>query len=128
VTADQAGLGPVLDRTAIAAFRRRIAELDDDIDAARAANDGERAALLDDERDALLTEISTSTGLAGQSRSGGSTDERARVAVRKAIAAAIDRLRTVDPSVARLLDDTISTGFSCRYVPDPDRPVTWQLD
>jgi hypothetical protein len=118
----------VLDRTAIASFRRRIAELGDDINAARAANDGERAAVLGAEREALLTEISTSTGLGGQRRSGGSTDERARVAVRKAIAAAIDKLRTVDPSLARLLDDTVSTGFSCRYEPDPDRPVTWQLD
>jgi hypothetical protein len=128
VAALQGGLGPALDRQAVAAYRRRLAELDEDIDAAREANDGERAARLDAERDVLLAELSSSTGLAGRARSHGSTDERARVAVRKAVAAAIDRLRSADPSLARLLDDTISTGSSCRYEPDPDRPVTWQLD
>ncbi|MFI1379730.1 hypothetical protein [Embleya sp. NPDC020886] len=31
-------------------------------------------------------------------------------------------------SLARLLRDTIHTGASCRYDPDPARPVTWLLD
>jgi hypothetical protein len=43
------------------------------------------------DREVLLNEMSASTGLTGQSRRGGSTDERARVAVRKAITAAIDK-------------------------------------
>jgi hypothetical protein len=55
------------------------------------------------------------------------THERARVAVRKAIAAAIDRITAVDPSLGRLLIDTTSTGASCRYDPDPDRPTRWIL-
>ncbi|MET7457638.1 hypothetical protein ABZT03_38475 [Streptomyces sp. NPDC005574] len=56
------------------------------------------------------------------------TDERARVAVRKAIAAAPDRIQRHDPTLARLLRETIRTGASCRYDPDPGRPVTWLLD
>jgi hypothetical protein len=31
------------------------------------------------------------------------------------------------PATARLLRATVHTGSVCRYEPDPDRPVTWQL-
>jgi len=34
----------------------------------------------------------------------------------------------VDPSVGRLLLDTVSTGTVCRYDPDPGRPTRWVLD
>ena len=56
-----------------------------------------------------------------------SANERARVAVRKAIASAMDRIEHHDPALARLLRDTVHTGASCRYDPDPARPVTWLL-
>ena len=56
------------------------------------------------------------------------TPERARVAVRKAIAAAVGRLGEVDPGLARLLRATVTTGGVCRYDPDPDRPVRWVLE
>jgi hypothetical protein len=50
------------------------------------------------------------------------------VAVRKAIAAAIERITEHDAALGRLLDDCIETGYACRYRPDPARPVTWHLD
>ena len=50
-----------------------------------------------------------------------------RVAVCKAIAAAIDRIAAVDPPSGRLLRDAVSTGTACRYGPDPGRPTTWVL-
>jgi hypothetical protein len=50
------------------------------------------------------------------------------VAVRKAISAAVERIDTLDPALARLLRDTVRTGAVCRYEPDPGRPVTWMLD
>jgi hypothetical protein len=57
----------------------------------------------------------------------GGTAERARVAVRKAIAAALDRIDAADPATARLLRRTMRTGSVCRYEPDPDTPVDWLL-
>jgi hypothetical protein len=57
-----------------------------------------------------------------------SADERARVAVRKAIAAAVARIGAVDAGVERLLRDTVVTGSACRYDPDPGRPVRWVLE
>jgi hypothetical protein len=50
------------------------------------------------------------------------------VAVRKAITAAIGRIGETDPALGRLLRDTVLTGGSCRYDPDPARPVRWVLD
>src|SRR5205085_966854 len=58
-------------------------------------------------------------------RAVGGAAERARVAVRKAVAAAIERIDAVDPGLARLLSDTVRTGASCCYEPDPTRPTTW---
>ena len=125
---EQSDLGPVLDRAALAAYRSRLQSLDHELDDVTATADHGHASRLIAERDALLHEIRAATGLGGRGRSSGSSDERARVAVRKAVATAIDRLRTQDPSVARLLEQTVSTGVTCRYEPDPDRPTVWLLD
>jgi len=80
------------------------------------------------EREALLREVGAATGLAGRRRRFGSADERARVAVRKAISAALARVAQQDAALARLFRDTVRTGTVCRYDPDPARPVTWILD
>jgi hypothetical protein len=80
------------------------------------------------ERDALVQQLAAAAGLGGRARASGATSERARVAVRKAIAAAIERIDAVDPALGRLLRDTVRTGSACRYEPDPARPVVWLLD
>ena len=49
--------GEMLDAQAKDAYRRRLAEIDDDIEQARAIGDGERAAQADAERDFLLREL-----------------------------------------------------------------------
>lgn len=54
--------------------------------------------------------------------------EPARAAVRKAIRAALARLELHDGEVAYALRTTIRTGTSCRYEPDPFRPIEWRLD
>ena len=58
----------------------------------------------------------------------GGSAERARVAVRKAIAAALAQIEQHEPGVARLLRDSVRTGMTCRYEPHPDHPVTWLTD
>src|SRR4051812_39144720 len=120
-------LGPALDPQAMRAYRRRITELDEELDEARSWADPVRIDRLEEERSALLDEIGRATGLGGRPRRVGDADERARVAVRKAIAAALDRIAEGDPVTARLLRDTVRTGGTCRYEPDPGRPVRWVL-
>ena len=119
--------GPVIDQQALAAYRHRLAELEEELAAADRRGDAGRGRRLSAEREALLAQVAAATGLAGRPRRLGGTAERARVAVRKAIAAALARIIEVDPPVGRLLADTVSTGITCRYEPDPDRPVRWLL-
>jgi hypothetical protein len=118
----QPALDPALDRRALAAYRARLDEIDADLDA---GGDTER---LETEREALLGELRAAAGLGRRARVSGGSDERARVAVRKAITAAVERIRGVDASLGRLLDATVTTGTVCCYEPDPDRPAAWRLD
>ena len=53
--------------------------------------------------------------------------ERARADVRRAIRTALARLELHDGEVAHELRTTIRTGATCRYEPDPFRPVEWHL-
>ena len=82
---------------------------------------------LDAERDAPVDELAAATGLRGRPRFTGSSGERARIAIQKAIAAAIGRVASVDQALGRHLRTFIHTGRECRYEPDPDAPYTWIL-
>lgn len=123
--ADLGDLGPSLDEKAKSAYRRRIHELDEAIEQARGWNDPERAALAEIEREAIVRELAAAVGLGGRNRMTGAPAERARVAVRKSIAAAIDRIAEHSLDLALLLRTTVKTGAYCRYTPDPRLPVEW---
>jgi hypothetical protein len=115
---EQSGL-ELLDDEARRAYRTRLEQLDPDDPADDPADDQERAW--------LLGQLGAATGLSGRRRTSGSTDERARVAVRKAIVAALARVAEVDPWLGRHLRDRVRTGTECRYESDPDHPVRWLL-
>jgi tetratricopeptide (TPR) repeat protein len=118
--------GPVLDATAVAAYRRRLAELDEDLVEARTARDTTREERCDAERAALLAELGRAAGFAGRRRSlGSSTTERARKAVGGRLREAIQRIGAVLPELGAHLDRSVTTGTTCRY--DPAEPLTWRL-
>jgi hypothetical protein len=118
----------VIDAQALSAYRARLADIDADLTEAESWADESRASLLRLERAALLDEIGSATGLGDRRRRFSTTQERARIAVRKAIVAALSRVAEHDGSLARQLHDCVRTGSSCRYDPDPARPVAWVLD
>jgi hypothetical protein len=122
---DEGDMGVVLDTAALAAYRHRLGELGTQLDAADRRGDRLQATALTVERDALLAQLRAATGLGGRQRRMGGSAERARVAVRKAIAAALAQIDRHDPGVARLLRDSVRTGMSCRYDPNPEYPVNW---
>ena len=105
----------ILDARALAEYRRRLAELDGDLAEAEQWNDTERASRARTERDFLLRELTSATGIHGRPRRLGSETERARVNVTRAIRAAIDRIRTHNPAAAAHLDQTVRTGTYCSY-------------
>ncbi len=124
---EESGLGPTADRAALNAYRQRLAEIDAELARADEWADVGLSEKFLAEREALLAEVAAATGLGGRARSSGSSAERARVAVRKAIASAIQAIHAADPVVARHLTTHVHTGQQCVYEPDPDRPPTWQL-
>jgi hypothetical protein len=83
--------------------------------------------LLTDEREALLEQLRMATGIGGRGRTTGSSRERARIAVRKAIVAAVTRIAETDPWLGRHLRDHVHTGWECRYDSDPNYPIRWVL-
>ena len=119
--------GEILDARAKAEYRRRLAELEEEVEEARSFADDERAARAEEERDLLVAELSRALGLGGRSRRAASASERARVSVTRAIRAALARVRTESPSLGDHLEQTIRTGTFCSYKPDPRATTDWQL-
>lgn len=118
--------GALLDTRAKEAYRRRLAEIDDDIEQARHLGDLARAAQADAERDFLTRELARAFGLDGRPRRAGSASERARAGVTRALRHAIARIDQHDPRLGAHLRDTIRTGTYCAYVPDQRVPCRWQ--
>jgi tetratricopeptide (TPR) repeat protein len=118
-----ADTGPVLDREALRQYRRRLAELDDALDAALLRGDSKRQAEQTAEREALIEELKRATGLGGRPRRSGSPAEKARVNVTRTIRHAIGELASRAPDLAAHLDESIVTGVSCCYAPRVD--IVW---
>ncbi len=119
--------GQLLDAQAKESYRRRLAEIEEDIDEARALVDPERAEQARAEHDFLVRELSRAVGLGGRDRRVGSAAERGRASVTRAIRQAIVRIRNHNPSLGVHLDRTIRTGTYCVYLPDNRLPVGWTV-
>jgi hypothetical protein len=119
--------GEILDDRAKTAYRRRLDEIDDDLEQARALGDPERAAQADAERDFLVQELSRAVGLGGRDRRAASASERARVGVTRAIRQGIARIGEHHPQLGHHLNRTIRTGTYCAYLPDPRAPAGWKF-
>jgi tetratricopeptide (TPR) repeat protein len=117
--------GEMLDDRAKSAYRRRLAEIEDDIEQARALEDAVREAQADLERDFLIRELARAVGLGGRDRRAASTSERARSGVTRALRQGIARIGEHHPALGEHLDHAVRTGTYCAYVPDPGAPVAW---
>jgi hypothetical protein len=122
---DAGDAGPVLDERAIAAYRRRLRSLQEDLEEAIRDDDLGRLERLQDERDALLGELGAGSGLGGRARRASSATERVRKTVRFRINTALRRIAAVHPELGRHLAHSVRTGTFCRY--DPEQFVRWQL-
>ncbi|MCW2766603.1 MAG: hypothetical protein JWO11_2562 [Nocardioides sp.] len=118
---------PAIDDQARAAYRRRLAEVDEDIEEASRMNDLGRLALAERDRDYLMAELAHAVGLGGRHRMVGGTAERARTSVTRSLRYALVRLTEQHPDLGAHLDRAVRTGMYCSYLPDPVAPVRWDL-
>ena len=119
--------GPVLDEQARSAYRRRLAKLAEQLEAADRAGDPSRSEALQAERQALLAELRKATGLAGRTREVSLEAERARVNVTRTLRATLDRISQAAPRAGAHLQASIRTGRACRYEPGPGGPDGWDV-
>ena len=117
--------GEVLDERAKLAYRRRLAEIEDDVEQARALEDAVREAQADAERDFLVRELARAVGRGGRDRRVASDSERARSGVTRAVRQAIARIGEHHPQLGAHLEHAVRTGTHCSYVPDPVAPAAW---
>lgn len=119
--------GEMLDAQAKADYKRRLQELEDELEEAREVGNEERTEKAQEEIEALGRELKGAIGLAGRDRRAASSTERARIAVTKAIRLALNKIAESDASLGKLLSTSIKTGTVCAYVPDDRFPVHWRL-
>ena len=119
--------GALLDAQAKNAYRRRLAEIDEDLEEARLMRDSGRVVQAEAERDFLIRELSRAVGLSGRGRRAGSASERARVSVTRAVRHAMVRIRKYDPPLGEHLERAIRTGTYCVYLPDSRVTGSWRI-
>ncbi|HUF84251.1 MAG TPA: hypothetical protein VMQ81_06620, partial [Acidimicrobiia bacterium] len=124
-TVVQHDLGEVIDAAARDAYRKRLAEIDGELDEADEHADAAGSGRLIAERDALIEQLTGAYGLGRRTRRTGTTAERARTAVRSRIRDAMRRIDAANPALGRHLARSIRTGTFCVY--RPDQPVDWEL-
>ena len=119
--------GPLLDAQAKAAYRRRLAELHEELDEAERWHDGERVARARLEIDALTRELAAAVGLGGRDRHAASSAERARMSVSKAIRTAVRHIGEHDPELGEHLTRAVRTGTFCAYAPEARAAIRWTV-
>ena len=117
--------GEALDEQAKTTYRRRLAEIEDDIQQARALADDTREAQADAERDFLVRELARAVGLGGRDRRTASASERARSGVTRAVRQGIARIGEHHPDLGEHLNRAVRTGTYCAYVPEPGATAAW---
>lgn len=119
------GADPGLDATAVAGYRRRLADLEDELDEAQRFADTGRADRARDELEAITSHLSAALGLGRRPRQPGDPVERARKTVWRRMRTSIDSIGSQHAALARHLERSLNTGTFCSY--NPEEPVDWSL-
>ncbi|MFI1186573.1 ATP-binding protein [Streptomyces californicus] len=119
LAAAQLGGDPVLDDEAKRRYKQHLDRLDAATDRASARGDARQVEAYDRERRALLDELRTAAGLGGRTRRLGDQTERARKTVTARIRDTLRKLDPLHPALAAHLRESVTTGTTCAYRPDP---------
>jgi hypothetical protein len=119
--------GEWLDAQAKASYRRRLAELREELKVAKSQGRIAQAEAAEREIEALVAELARATGLGGRDRRAASATERARQSVTRTIKSAVNKITEHLPELGHHLARSIKTGTYCCYTPDPHAPITWDF-
>jgi pimeloyl-ACP methyl ester carboxylesterase len=117
---------PLIDQAARAHYKRRIAELETELEDAEERGDAEANAAAREELDALTEALAAAYGLAGRPRRSPDPVERARKAVRRRLRDAMDRVARAHPRLGQHLAVSVRTGVFCAY--EPERDIVWSVE
>ena len=120
----RADLGEVIDDSAKAAYRTRLAALEEELAVAESTGDADGSERAAKEKEFLLAELGAAYGLGGRARRAGDPAERARTTVTSRVRDAIARIDAVLPELGRHLRSSVRTGTYCSY--SPETPTTWE--
>jgi hypothetical protein len=119
--------GELLDSDARSAYQERLRDVGEELAEAERRSDRGWIERLSEERDALEAELVRGFDLRGRPRRAGSANERARLAVSRALRYAIERIAERDASLAEHLRRSVRTGAFCAYAPSPRDLVVWTV-
>jgi len=119
--------GEWLDEQAKASYWHRLAELREELQAAKSQGRIAQAEAAEREIEALVTELARATGLGGRNRRAASATERARQSVSRTIKSAVHKIARHLPELGDHLARSIQTGIYCCYRPDPPVTITWDF-
>ena len=111
--------GELADSRARSHYRQRVEALRSQIDEALEVGADQRAMELQDELDAIITQLARDFGLGGAPRTASSAAQKARLNVTRAVRAATAKLAEALPEAGSALDRSIRTGLFCAYAPEP---------
>jgi class 3 adenylate cyclase len=107
----------VVDAQAKSSYRRRMEELRAALGNVSSLDPSDRSGKLEQEIEALATELERAVGSFGGDPHAASCIARAHLSVTSAIRAAIDQIAEKDASPARFLANSIQIGTFCAYLP-----------
>ena len=119
--------GELLDAQAKIAYKRKAAELTEELEDLRERGEHERAEKVEAEIEFLKRELVRAVGLGGRDRRAGSAAERARLNATRAIKSAIDKIAEHSSSLGDLLERAIRTGYYCSYIAVAPNSLTWRF-
>lgn len=117
--------GEVIDARALAEYRQKIKDLEDEILEAEDNIDFARLEKLKDEKEFLEDQILAASGLMGRTRKFDDPVEKARKSITNRINDSRKKIQKDHPTLGQHLINCIKTGPYCSYT--PDKPTSWEL-
>ena len=115
----------VFDEKAKQSYKRKIQDLQEEIQHCEDHSNFERAAELQQEYSTLVDHLTASLGMGGKTRKVNDPMDKMRSAVTWRIRNAIQKIEKSHPALGKHLAYSIKTGLFCSYC--PEKPVKWVL-